>query len=68
MKVKETHIEGLLIVEPAVYRDPRGYFMETYHRSRLASLGIHCEFIQDNQSRSTFGVIRGLHYQREPHA
>ncbi|MGW8317558.1 MAG: dTDP-4-dehydrorhamnose 3,5-epimerase [Bacteroidales bacterium] len=68
MKVRETHLEGLLILEPEVYRDPRGYFMETYHRAQLSSLGIHREFIQDNQSRSTFGVIRGLHFQREPHA
>ncbi len=68
MKVRETEMEGLLIIEPEVYRDPRGYFMETYHRSRLAALGINREFVQDNQSRSSYGVIRGLHYQREPHA
>ena len=68
MKVSPTTIEGLLILEPKVYRDPRGYFMETYHRSRLESVGIHREFVQDNQSRSSYGVIRGLHFQREPHA
>lgn len=68
MKVSETHITGLRILEPEVYRDPRGYFMETYHRSQLKSHGIHNEFIQDNQSRSSYGVIRGLHFQSEPHA
>lgn len=68
MKVTRTNLEGLLIIEPKVYGDPRGYFTETYHRSRLESLGIRREFIQDNQSRSTYGVIRGLHFQREPHA
>ncbi len=61
-------MEGLLVIEPNVYRDSRGYFLETYHRSRLESLGIGREFIQDNQSRSVHGVIRGLHFQREPHA
>lgn len=68
MKVTSTHIEGLLIIEPKVYSDDRGYFFETYHQSRLKSLGIDCEFVQDNQSRSIQGVIRGLHFQREPHA
>lgn len=68
MKITATHMEGLLVIEPNVYRDSRGYFLETYHRSRLESLGIGREFIQDNQSRSVHGVIRGLHFQREPHA
>lgn len=68
MKITATNMEGLLVIEPNVYRDSRGYFLETYHRSRLESLGIGREFIQDNQSRSVHGVIRGLHFQREPHA
>ena len=68
MKITTTKIEGLVIVEPKVYRDSRGYFSETYHQSRLGSLGYHHKFIQDNQSRSSFGVIRGLHFQRPPHA
>ena len=68
MKIRETGIEGLLILEPAVYKDSRGYFMESYHRAVLEEHGIHYEFVQDNQSRSTHGVIRGLHYQKEPHA
>jgi len=68
MKITNTHIEGLLIIEPKVFSDDRGYFMETYHKSRLHSLSIQTSFIQDNQSRSVQGVIRGLHFQKEPHA
>ena len=68
MRVKETGLEGLLILEPRVFKDPRGYFYESYHKEELARNGVEYEFIQDNQSRSSFGVIRGLHYQKEPHA
>ena len=68
MIIKETGIEGLKIIEPRVFKDPRGFFYESYHQERLAGFGINYQFIQDNQSRSTFGVIRGLHYQKSPHA
>ena len=68
MIVKETDIEGLLILEPRVFKDPRGFFYESYHKEELARNGIEYEFIQDNQSRSSYGVIRGLHFQEEPHA
>lgn len=68
MKTRETGIEGLLIIEPKVYRDERGYFLESYHQERLKSLGINNHFIQDNQSRSVRGVIRGLHLQKAPYA
>lgn len=68
MKVKETGIEGLLVLEPRVFKDPRGFFYESYHKERLDQHGVDYEFIQDNQSRSTYGVIRGLHYQKQPHA
>lgn len=68
MIVKETAIEGLLVLEPRVFKDPRGFFYESYHKDRLGGLGVENVFIQDNQSRSSFGVIRGLHYQKEPHA
>lgn len=68
MNVKETGIEGLLVLEPRVFKDPRGYFYESYHREALLKHGIVYEFIQDNQSRSTQGVIRGLHFQKEPYA
>ncbi|MEN8228604.1 MAG: dTDP-4-dehydrorhamnose 3,5-epimerase [Bacteroidota bacterium] len=68
MKIRETGIKGLIILEPKVFADSRGYFFESYHRSRLEGHGIFLNFIQDNQSRSSFGVIRGLHYQKEPYA
>lgn len=68
MKTKETGIKGLLIIEPKVYRDERGYFLESYHQERLKTLGINQDFIQDNQSRSVQGVIRGLHLQKAPFA
>jgi dTDP-4-dehydrorhamnose 3,5-epimerase len=68
MIVKETGIEGLMVVEPKVFKDPRGYFYESYHKERLQLLGVDYEFVQDNQSRSSYGVIRGLHYQKEPYA
>jgi dTDP-4-dehydrorhamnose 3,5-epimerase len=68
MEIQETGIEGLLILEPKVFRDSRGYFLESFRKSTLEAAGIRNEFIQDNQSRSGYGVIRGLHFQREPHA
>ena len=63
MKIITTSIEGVLIVEPAVYRDNRGYFMETFHQKRYKSSGIHRDFIQDNLSSSVQNTLRGLHYQ-----
>ena len=68
MKIRETGIEGLKIIDPRVHRDSRGYFLESYHKGKLEALGIDCHFIQDNQSRSVKGVIRGLHFQKAPFA
>jgi len=68
MKVTETPIEGLLIVEPGVFKDPRGYFFESYNKKLYEENGITDNFVQDNQSYSTYGVIRGLHYQLKPYA
>jgi dTDP-4-dehydrorhamnose 3,5-epimerase len=68
MTIRETGIEGLLIIEPVVYRDHRGYFYESYHKEKLWKSGIGISFVQDNQSRSSRGVIRGLHFQEQPHA
>ena len=68
MIVKETGIEGLLILEPRVFKDSRGFFYESYHKEELSRHGVEYEFIQANQSRSSFGVIRGLHFQKEPFA
>jgi dTDP-4-dehydrorhamnose 3,5-epimerase len=65
--VTETSIPGLLIIEPKVFADARGFFMETYHAERFLHAGIHAQFVQDNHSRSARGVLRGIHYQ-EPNA
>lgn len=56
-------IEGLKVIEPAVFGDERGYFMETYNYNDFKEAGIDCEFVQDNQSASRKGVLRGLHFQ-----
>jgi dTDP-4-dehydrorhamnose 3,5-epimerase len=68
MKIHPTELEGLWILEPQVFTDPRGYFFESFHRQKLLDHGIDYSFNQDNESRSSFGVIRGLHYQKEPWA
>ena len=59
----ETEIPGVVVIEPQVFGDDRGYFMETYQKDQFAAAGIDKEFVQDNQSRSTRGVLRGLHFQ-----
>ena len=63
--VTKCPIEGLYIIEPAVYGDNRGYFTETYNRRDLAAHGLTMDFVQDNQSMSSKGVLRGLHFQKE---
>ena len=63
MRALETGIPGLLVIEPAVHGDARGWFMETWHASRYAGLGLPGAFLQSNLSRSAAGVTRGLHYQ-----
>ncbi len=68
MKTVSTGFRDLLILEPKVLGDARGYFMESYNRNTMRELGIDVEFVQDNQSRSSRGVFRGLHFQRPPHA
>ena len=68
MKIVQTKFEGLLILEPAVYQDDRGYFSEAYSYQRLKENGLDMRFIQDNQSFSRKGVIRGLHFQNAPKA
>lgn len=65
----ETDLPGVLVIKPKVFRDPRGFFAETYHASKFKDLGIAAEFVQDNHSCSTRGTLRGLHYQlRRPQA
>jgi dTDP-4-dehydrorhamnose 3,5-epimerase len=61
-------IPGVVLIEPRIFGDHRGYFFESYRRDRLAEHGIDVEFVQDNMSSSTRGVLRGLHYQLAPHA
>ena len=61
---EKTAIEGVYIITPKVYGDDRGYFMETYKKSDFAEAGITCDFLQDNQSKSRKGVLRGLHFQK----
>jgi dTDP-4-dehydrorhamnose 3,5-epimerase len=63
-----TSLPGVVIFEPAVYPDERGFFFESYNQRLFRANQIINDFVQDNQSYSVYGVIRGLHYQREPHA
>ena len=63
MNVIETSLPGVLLIEPTVFADGRGFFMETYHAARFAEAGIGGAFVQDNHSQSARGVLRGLHYQ-----
>ncbi|MBP3692797.1 MAG: dTDP-4-dehydrorhamnose 3,5-epimerase [Clostridia bacterium] len=65
IKVTKCSIEGLYIIEPAVHGDARGYFMETYNQRDMAEAGLNMVFVQDNQSMSVKGVLRGLHFQKE---
>lgn len=69
MKLIPTDIEGVFIIEPRLYSDERGYFFEAFSEKRFEELtGIHTAFVQDNESRSAKGVVRGLHFQLPPHA
>lgn len=65
IKVTKTPIEGLYVIEPTVHGDKRGYFMETYNYNDMKETGLDMVFVQDNQSKSTKGVLRGLHYQKK---
>lgn len=65
IKVTKCPIEGLYIIEPAVHGDSRGYFMETYSQRDMAEHGLNMVFVQDNQSMSVKGVLRGLHFQKQ---
>ena len=68
MKVIKTDIEGLLVIEPEAFGDSRGYFMESYSQRVFDRVVAPVRFVQDNRSYSRYGVLRGLHYQREPYA
>ena len=68
MPFVETGIPGLVVFEPRVFPDSRGFFYESYNVDTFSKQDIRLNFVQDNQSRSTYGVIRGLHFQNPPHA
>ena len=66
MEIIKTSIEGLVIIQPKVFQDERGYFMESYKESFIEENFPDVKFIQDNESKSSFGVLRGLHFQNPP--
>ena len=69
MKIKETGIKGLLVIEPDVFGDSRGYFMESFSEKKFREeTGMDVTFVQDNESKSSYGVVRGLHFQRSPYS
>jgi dTDP-4-dehydrorhamnose 3,5-epimerase len=68
MQITTTPIEGVLVLQPTIWNDARGFFFEAYNKATFTRLGIHMEFVQDNQSYSGRGVLRGLHFQRPPFA
>ena len=67
MKVVKTDIEGVLIIEPDVFGDCRGYFMESFSQRKFSEQVADVTFVQDNESKSSYGVVRGLHFQKPPH-
>jgi dTDP-4-dehydrorhamnose 3,5-epimerase len=61
-------IDGLVVITPKIFKDTRGYFFESYNKKVFADIGINADFVQDNQSYSSYGTLRGLHYQKPPYA
>jgi dTDP-4-dehydrorhamnose 3,5-epimerase len=68
MPFTKTHFPGLLIFEPTVFEDSRGYFFESYNQKLFSENGIEINFVQDNQALSSYGIVRGLHFQMNPFA
>lgn len=68
MEIIKTDIDGVVIMEPRVFKDERGYFFESYSEREFNSQVREVRFVQDNESKSTYGVIRGLHFQKPPFA
>ena len=64
-KLTKTFIQDLVLIEPLIFKDERGFFMETYNKKDFLDLGISVDFVQDNYSKSQKGVLRGLHFQTE---
>lgn len=67
MKMTRTDIEGLVVIEPRVFGDSRGYFFESFSQREFEKEIGHVRFVQDNESKSSYGVVRGLHFQKPPH-
>ena len=68
MEIIKTEIQDLLVIKPKVFTDERGYFFETYRKELFEKAGLNYNFVQDNESKSSYGVIRGLHYQLAPYS
>jgi dTDP-4-dehydrorhamnose 3,5-epimerase len=68
MEIIESYLKGLFVFKPKVFEDPRGYFFESYNKNNFKQVGLDLDFVQDNQSLSQKGVLRGLHFQTPPHA
>ena len=68
MEITKTSLEGLLIIKPDVFEDDRGYFFESYNQEKFLNAGLDLRFVQDNESKSKKGVLRGLHFQAPPFA
>lgn len=68
MKIINTAIKDVYIIEPQIFRDERGYFFESWNRAKMAEAGLDYDFIQDNQSKSAYGTIRGIHFQKGQYA
>lgn len=64
MKITKTEIEGVVVIEPQVFEDERGYFFESYNQAKMEEAGLKYNFIQDNQSKSCYGTVRGIHFQK----
>ena len=68
MTIQETSIQDLLIIQPSIFADDRGYFYESFNKEKFSKIGLDLNFVQDNQSLSQKGVLRGLHFQNPPFA
>lgn len=66
IQIESEHLNGLVVIKPEVFEDDRGFFMETYRKDQFKEIGLPSDFVQDNHSRSSKGVVRGLHFQWEP--
>ena len=69
MEINKTSLPGCYLIKPAIFNDPRGYFFESFNQAKFnEQTGLNIQFVQDNQSFSSYGVLRGLHYQKDEHA